>query len=70
MKPRYFWLLSDHKTVREIDWEEWRKIAQQDFQRKGNTRLIARVHDIEVYIRKGNQFIWVPRVQLEKALKE
>lgn len=67
MKQRFFWLYADGKTVKEISWEEWRKIANDDYKRE-KTRKICRVDNTEFYARKGNNFIWIPRRQLEEVL--
>jgi len=52
-KTRCFWLLSDHKTVREVDIETARKLAQKN-------RHVVFVHDNrEFYTTKK----WIPFVQ-------
>jgi hypothetical protein len=52
-KTRYFWLLSDHKTVREVDIETARKLAQKN-------RHVVFVHDNhEFYTTKK----WIPMRQ-------
>jgi hypothetical protein len=52
-KTRCFWLLSDHKTVREVDIETARKLAQKN-------RHVVFVHDNrEFYTTKK----WIPMRQ-------
>ena len=68
MKRRAFWLLSDGKTVREVSWREWSDIAQKEYNKTKNTRLICTVSPSEVYIRKGNLSIWIPTEQLKEIL--
>lgn len=67
MKAKNYWLLSDGKTVREITWEQWRDMVNEDYDRK-NKRTLMRVWDSEVYFRKGKSSFWVDRRQLEKVL--
>lgn len=68
MKVRWFWLLSDHKTIREISWDQWKKIVEKDFEKRSHTRLICRVCDSEIYFRKGSDFLWIPMDQLKEIL--
>lgn len=65
---RYFWLLSDEVTVREITEYQWRKIVKREWRKSGNTKLLMRIHDGEVDIRKGDRFVYVPLVQLKGVL--
>lgn len=69
MTTRFFHIYADGETVREISWEEWRKICNQDYN-SSNTRLLCRIDDTEIYFHKGQQFIWVRKSQLMQILKE
>lgn len=69
MKPRFFWLYSDGETVKVISWEDWCNIVNKEWQSDGNTRLLCRVHDNEVYIRKGRNYIGIQKSQLKAILE-
>lgn len=64
-----FWLLSDRKTVREIPYEEYRKLAMTSF-RSRRRYLLAVLFDSEIYIRKGRHATTIPLSQLNEILKE
>ena len=66
---KYYWFLSDGKIVREISWEEWRKMASKDMHKKSNTRLLCRIETSYISFRKGNRHIWIPLKQLRKVLE-
>lgn len=68
MEPRYFWLKSDGKTVKEISFEEYRKIVKTEWTWTSNTRMICRLTDSEIYVRKGQNYFWIPMRQLKEVL--
>lgn len=68
-KPRYFYVYYGGKIVREITWEEWRKIAREDWRAK-RTRLIIRIDNVHFYIRKGTNCIWIRGESINKILKK
>ena len=67
--PRYFWLLADRKTIREISWEEWQQMVHEDWERK-NKRRLARLDDSDIYLRKGRSGMWLSLTQLKQMLEE
>ena len=69
MSAKWFWLYSNGKKVKEISWEQWRDIVNQDRGRE-NTRLVCRADNSELYLRKGDRYVWVPMAQLQKVLDE
>ena len=70
MNERYFWLLSDQKTVREISWEKWRELANKDWNRDNHVRTICSVSKSELYFRRGKASFWIPLRQLKEVLTE
>lgn len=61
---KYFWLYADGKTVKEISWEEYRKLFVSK-----NRYLLCRIYsDTEIAFRKGNNYIWLPLRQLKEIL--
>lgn len=69
MRAKYYHIYSDGKTIKEITWDEWREIINQDSKRTANFRLIARVSDSELYLRKGLRYTWIQRSQLDQILE-
>lgn len=67
-KLRCFWLLSDHKTVREISHEEMNKLRASDHE--GGNHKFVMLWDTELYILHGKRSLWVKREQLEQVLGE
>lgn len=65
---RFFHLLSDNKTVAEIDSEQYKKLASQNIKSDRAFKLLV-VHDTELLI-YHRQTVWVSRDQLEKVLEE
>lgn len=63
-KARFFWLLSDNKTVREISAEEYFRKERQ----KKACQLII-LHDTEITLVKGKRICWLPRKQLQQVLE-
>lgn len=68
--PRFFWLMSDRKTVRELTFEAWREIMFTEFKKKTNSRLLVRVDHSAVYARKGERSLWISLEQLKQVLEE
>lgn len=68
MKVRFFWLLSDRETVREISRQDWMYIVNKEWRKNKNTRLVCRVDESEVYVRKGGDGLWIPKRQLKGIL--
>lgn len=66
---KYFHLLSDGKTVREITSDEWFRIVvkERDW---ANSKLVATLYDNEISFNKGHSHIFVLKSQLDKILKE
>jgi len=68
MKPKYYWLLSDGKTIRELTREQYRNMAIQDMRQNRDSHLFAVVWDSEVYFGRGRKGINIRRFQLDKIL--
>lgn len=68
MKPKYYWLYSDGKTVKEISLEQFHKISISDRKNTENSHLLAVVWDSEVYFAKGKPSITIRRKQLTQIL--
>lgn len=62
MKPRYFHLYADYKTVKELDSETYRNFPRN--------HMTVSVRKDGLWLRKKDNYIWLPRVQLEKILGE
>ena len=69
MRAKWFWLYSNGKKVKEVSWEQWRDMVNQDRGRE-NTRLICRIDNSELYLRKGDRSVSVPLAQIKKVLDE
>jgi len=69
MKPRFFWVYANGKTIKEISWEEWAKMVNRDFNRE-TSRLLVRIHDNDIYFRKGSQGIWMRKKNLKEILQK
>jgi len=67
MKPRFFWLLSDRRTVREIDLETYRYLNRLN-RRKDNTCLLLVLFDSEIHVNKGISSVNVTLKQLNQIL--
>ena len=67
MKPKYYWLLSDGKTVKELTQEEYRKKATNDMKTNTN-HLFMIVWDSEVHFGQARRGISVRRKQLDQIL--
>lgn len=67
MTGRFFHIYADGKTVREISWEEWRKIRLKDYS-SDRARLACRDEGTDLYFSKGRNFIWVRKAQLAEIL--
>lgn len=65
---RYFWCLSDNKTVREISWDEFKEMNKADYRGK-NTRRLIWVGTAEIYLSKGKRGMWIRLEQLMKVLE-
>ena len=64
---RYYHLLSDGKTIREISGDEWLNIVLN--QRKwSNTKLVATIYDNEISLNKGDNHIFLLKMQLDKLI--
>ena len=66
--PKYFWLLSDGKTVREISIEEFRYLSRRS-QESPQGYLLLVLFDSEIHIAKGQSMLNVPLKQLNQVLK-
>lgn len=66
---KFYWLLSNKKEVREISWQEYRKLAERGLKAKHSSLLICD-YGSELYIRKGQQGIFVAKEQLKQILEE
>lgn len=61
---KYYHLLSDDKTVKEITWEKYRKLAQGD-----RSKVLALANSW-LNIRKGKHYVYIHLRQLEEVLAE
>lgn len=61
---KYFHLLSDDKTVREISWEKYRKLCMGD-----RSKVLALAKSW-LNIRKGKHYVKVNLKQLEEILRD
>lgn len=69
-ETKYYHLLSDGKTVREITWEDWLQMGREDYDRS-NTRLMVRIlADGDLTARKGKSYNYIPKRQLDKVLEK
>ena len=65
---RYYYFLSDRKTVREIDFDTYREYAMQNFTWQNKKKLCV-VFEGEVYFTKQHG-ITIPLHQLKQVLSE
>lgn len=65
---RYFWLLSDRKTVREISLEKWRKLRKIDFYSENISYFLIVTYNNALAVTKGKTHIWLPLKQLKEVL--
>jgi len=68
---KYFWLLSDGKTVREISQEEFRRLNKQNwsYSHKFQSYLLLVLFGTEIHIAKGTSMLNVPLKQLREILQ-
>ena len=70
LKARYFWLMSDNKTVREIDYVKMRELDNANYKSKRKNYKLCDVHNNgDVFFRTAKSFIWVPNRQLDKVVE-
>lgn len=65
MPTKHFLLYADAKTVKELDPKTATKMA---FHKK--RFLLVAIDEDGLYVQRGQNFIYVPLVQLRKVLKE
>jgi len=65
---KYYWLLSDGKTVREISWEEYHKINMENWKRETNLKLICYLDNSFFQARRGKKYVTVHLRQLKQIL--
>ena len=67
-KWRYFWLLSDGKTVKEITWEKYRELINKEISSGLNYKVIVYLGS-ELYLHHGTNSLNISLNQLENVLK-
>lgn len=61
---KYYHLLSDDKTVKEISWEKYRKLCQRD-----GFKVVA-LEKAWLNARKGTNYVYIHLRQLRQILRE
>jgi len=64
---KYFWLLSDRKTVRELSQEQWKGIMREN-RRHRNKKRVARIDGTDIYLNDGYDGFWISLKQLMQIL--
>lgn len=59
MKTKYYHLLSDRKTVKEITFDDWSHIVRVENSKVTRARLVCRVSKHEIYFRQGKKSMWL-----------
>lgn len=67
---RYFWLYADGKTVREIDFNTYQKMARRDYDEASNRHTFLVVWDGGLILSKGRHQVYANRRQVDKVLEE
>jgi len=67
---RYFHLFSDRKTVKEISWEEHRKLFNTGWENSTKKYLLVLVFPSEIGFVYGQAVIWIPVKQLLQVLQQ
>ena len=68
MMRKFFYLLSDRKSTREISYDEYREIVNRDYNDPNRQFMLAILFDNDLYIYKGKCGISVPLKQLKEIL--
>jgi len=66
---KYFHLFNDRKTVKEISWEEHRKLVNVGWEHSTKKYLLVLVSPSEIGLVYGKSIIWVPVKQLLQVLQ-
>lgn len=66
---KFFWLLSDGKTVREISFEKYKELARKGFDSSKSSQL-AVLFDSEIHFQKSRSYMNIRLTQLSQLLKE
>jgi len=69
MKPKYFWLLSDGKTIREISRDEYLHLHARNWQNGLNTFQLIVSWNNEIHFEHGKAMLNVRLRQLTKILE-
>ena len=69
MKPKYFWLLSDHRTIREISAEEFKQKAKANWDSTTISYLLVVNHGSEICVVQSKSAFTIPMAQLKQVLE-
>lgn len=67
---KYYHLFSDRKTVKEISWEEHRKLVNTGWEHSTKKYLLVLVSPSEMGVVYGRNIIWIPFKQLLQVLQQ
>lgn len=67
-KTRFFRIYADDRTVKEISFDEYKRLMRQNWRAKKRTILLCRVDSTDIYFKKAGHGLWIRRKQLKHIL--